>query len=473
MLHAGGTYERNLTLARIGILPFFIIASLVVALWAKNCGGTTTSLLATLLFTTLPPILAHAGLATLDLACAALVAAALFAFTLWLSRPTLLRSFILGISLGLAILSRLSALSFLFVAGGLIIAIYSINSLRKSPIKNADFPKFKQWFAASVIALLISVLTIWAGYRFSFSPLEKPENRPYKTVDSLIGTEGIFHDISYFIIENTPIPAPEFRKGINESLGRNKQGHLAYLLGEIKKEGWWYFFPIVLLVKTPLPFILLSVLGFFSIFRNIFRKQEWFQVSVPAIASMGILVIGMLSRVDNGIRQILSIYPLLAIVAGYGAFKLLSFNQRFKFVGLGLVTVLLSWQLISSFAAHPDYLAYFNELARNHPEKIVVDSDLDWGQDLKRLALTIKNRGINELTIKYNGSMGIDLDQFNLPPRQELKPYQREIGWIAISIFSLTLGTGEAPYDQFSWLREYQPVEQVGKSIWLYYIPKN
>lgn len=475
ILQSGGTYERNLTLARIGILPFFIVGSLVVALWAKKCGGIATSLLATLLFTTLPPILAHSGLATLDMACAALVAAALFSLTLWLNKPTLLHSFLLGITVGLAILSKLSSLGFLLVAGGLTVAIYSFDLVRrKKLLESANFPKLRRRFVTSVMALLLCTLTIWAGYRFSTSPLVRSENRPYETVDHIVGTEGVFHGITYFILEHTNIPAPEFIKGINDFRKRNKLGHLAYLMGDIRRNGWWYFFPIVLLVKTPLAFILLSVIGFFLVFRNIFRKDlGWLQLSVPAIASMGILGISMLGSVDNGLRQILSVYPLFAIVAGYGAFKLLSFNKRFKFVGLGIVTALLSWQLISSFAAHPDYLPYFNELARNHPEEIVVDSDLDWGQDLKRLTLTLKNRGIKELKIRYNGSRGMDLDQFNLPPRQPLKSYKKETGWIAISIFRLKLGTGVPPYDQFDWLKEYQPVEQVGKSIWLYYIPKN
>jgi hypothetical protein len=473
ILHTGGTYERNLTLARIGILPFFIIASLVVALWAKHCAGIATSLLATLLFTTLPPILAHSGLATLDMACAALFVAGLFAFTLWLNSPTLLHSLSLAITIGLAILSKLSALVFLLPVGSLIIVIYRINSLRKNSLANVGFPKFQSWFTRSMIVLLFCFLTIWAGYRFSLIPLFKAEDRPYKNVDKIVGSEGVLHDISYVILETPIIPAPEFGKGINYIFRRNKAGHLNYLLGDIREKGVWYFFPVVLLIKTPLSFILLSAIGFFLSLKNIFRTEEGFKLSIPAITSFAILAISILASVSNGLRQILSIYPLLAIVAGYGAFKLLSLHKRFKFVGLALVTLLLSWQLIASFSAHPDYLAYFNELAGHHPEEIVLDSDLDWGQDLKRLALTLKKRGINELKIKYNGSMGINLDQFNLPPRQELKPYQRETGWIAISIDNLQLGTRQTPYNQFSWLKEYQPVEKVGKSIWLYYIPKN
>lgn len=156
-------------------------------------------------------------------------------------------------------------------------------------------------------------------------------------------------------------------------------------------------------------------------------------------------------------------------MAGYGGIRVWQFRQA-RGIGPILLALLLVWQISSSFTAHPDYLAYFNVLAGNRPEKNFNDSDIDWGQDLKRLATTLKNRRIKELAICYNGSA--DLDKLGLPPRQELIPYQKTTGWIAVSLLCLHTGTRKPPYDQYSWLEAYQPVEQVGKSIKLYYIPK-
>lgn len=488
ILQSGGLYERNLMLARLGILPFFVICSLLVAVWANYCAGQATSLLATLLFTTLPPILAHSGLATLDMACAALVTAALMALTVWLKKPTFLHSFLLGIVLGLAILTKLSAIGYLLVSGALTVAISCLNSLGKQSTGHPDSAvmmgsdRHSDWasrrrFIAAGVALLFCATTIWAGYRFSFAPLVKAD-RPVKTEQqedqtnnrmSVAGEGSRANTIS--LLRNTSVPAPEFLRGLNDFRKRNKQGHVAYLMGEIREQGWWYFFPVVLLFKTPLAFVVLSVIGYLVILRHFRIQLSSEKVIVPAIAAIGILAVSLLGHVNNGLRQILSIYPLLAIVAGYGTFKLMSLNSKYKFAGLALATLLLSWQLMSSFASHPDYLAYFNELAGNQPERIVGESDLDWGQDLKRLALILKQRDIKEFKIKYNGSIGLDLDKFNLPPRQELKPYQSETGWIAISIRYLQVGASQAPYDQYSWLTKYQPVEKVGRSIWLYSIP--
>ncbi|HJZ04914.1 MAG TPA: phospholipid carrier-dependent glycosyltransferase, partial [Patescibacteria group bacterium] len=71
LLQYNNAYERNLTLARLGVLPFFVIATLVVWIWARLYFGGLTALLSVILFTTLPPVLAHSGLATTDMACAA------------------------------------------------------------------------------------------------------------------------------------------------------------------------------------------------------------------------------------------------------------------------------------------------------------------------------------------------------------------------------------------------------------------
>ena len=471
LLHTGGAYEQNLAAARLGILFFFIQGSLAVAFWAKYAAGWLAALLATLLFTTLPPTLGHAGVATLDMACAASVATAVFAFVLWLRGTTPLRSAFLGVSAGLAVLSKFSAVGFLMAAGGCTLALWLLDARRSRGSEAAGASPSRRRVVGSALVLLLFGLTIWAGYRFSTAPLRGPDDRPHGLIDRFVGTEGRLHDVSYAIVENTPVPAPEFVEGLRSVYGRDRRGHLAYLLGDISRSGWWYYYPVILLVKTPLPFILLFAIGLLFLAREVVRTRLWFPSAVPPIAAMGVLLIGMVGSVDNGLRQLLSIYPFLAIVAGYGAARLVSWGRVARWAGLGLATGLCGWQLVSSFVAHPDYLAYFNALAGSQPAEVVVDSDLDWGQDLKRLALAVERRGIQELSIDYFGSVDIDLRQFGFPEFRPLKPYQKQTGWIAVSAHSLKLGTARVPYDQFAWLAEYEPIEQVGRSIWLFYIP--
>jgi len=471
LLHAAGAYERNLASARLGMLPFFIVASIVVALWARRMGGWPAALAAVFLVTTLPAILGHSGTAGLDMACAAFVAAALFAFVSWLARPDGARSILLGCCTGLAVVSKFSAAAFLVVSGSAILALWRAGAPRKLATDMAPTPDRRRLKQAAALVLLVCGLTIWSGYRFSVAPLASPEDRPHGLVDRIAGANGAAHEVAYRLVETVPVPAPEFWAGLSGFFHREHRGHLAYLLGQVGRQGWWYYFPVLLAVKTPLPFLLLAAFGLAFIAREVARTRAAFPLAVAPIAALGVLSVGMLGSVNNGLRQILSIYPLLAIMAGYGVPRLASWRWQAHRVGLWLAVALCGWQLISSAAAHPDYLAYFNALAGEHPENIVVDGDLDWGQDLKRLAQVLETRGITELSIDYNGSLGIDLARFPLPRVRQLEPYRKVTGWVAASALSLKLGTGRAPYDQFTWLTAYQPVERVGRSIWLYYIP--
>jgi len=124
---------------------------------------------------------------------------------------------------------------------------------------------------------------------------------------------------------------------------------------------------------------------------------------------------------------------------------------------------------VESARAHPEYLSYFNQLAGAHPERVLLDSDLDWGQDLDRLADTLRARGIRRVAVSIYTKA--DLEQHGLPEFTELAPNTPVTGWVAISAFRLYLGyLGDSPFDDFAWLRRYTPVAEVGKSIYLYHI---
>jgi hypothetical protein len=158
---------------------------------------------------------------------------------------------------------------------------------------------------------------------------------------------------------------------------------------------------------------------------------------------------------------------MMALVAGVGASTLWHWRPGLP-AGPVLAVLLAGWQVASSFRSHPDYLAYFNELAPR-PERILVDSDLDWGQDLKRLADTLRARDIREVSIAYNGSA--DLSRHGLPITRELVPFRPTSGWIAISLFCLKMGKiGTRTPDEFAWLERFEPVARVGSSIRLYHL---
>jgi hypothetical protein len=128
---------------------------------------------------------------------------------------------------------------------------------------------------------------------------------------------------------------------------------------------------------------------------------------------------------------------------------------------------LLAWSLLIVVRAHPDHLSYFNALAGDHPEHVLVDSNLDWGQDLYRLRDTIVARGIRDtVRVAYFGTA--DVAAAGVPNARELGLHERATGWIAASETYLA---GEWVGRAYDWLLDYPPVARVGPSMRLWYIP--
>jgi hypothetical protein len=469
ILFAHNRYVHNLSLARLGVLPFFLLATFLVWSWGRTRYGDGPALVATLLFTTSPVVLAHGGLATTDMALTATFTAALMACISWLERPSYLRSALLGGAVGLATLSKFSALLFLPACAIALLAWRWLleRGKRKSTVATDSFRPGR----GVAVAALAIFLIIWAGYRFSISSVTDAGARPHPTIDHLFGTSGTLHNWAYSAAESQLIPAPALFRGLAALRGKEANGHKGYLLGQIRLTGWWYFFPVALVVKTTLPFLFLIVAGIFYLGKSAWLERNWI-AGAPVIAALALLLVSMPSHINIGLRHILPIYPLLALIGGVSACRLWN-NAKPKHIGLAIVLILLAWHVTSSIRAHPDYLAYFNEVAGQHPERILIDSDLDWGQDLLRLSPALKQRHVEEVSIAYAGSPELDLHQFGLPPFRVLAPHQPTSGWIAISLLRLKIGGLGFPDDGFWWLEAYKPVCLVGQSIRLYYVPES
>jgi 4-amino-4-deoxy-L-arabinose transferase-like glycosyltransferase len=390
------------------------------------------------------------------MAITATVLGAIIAFACWLERPTFWRSVMLGVAAALAILSKFSALPFLFASGLALLA------LRWKKVQNRlSLDTIRGWSAPTVSVIFAASLVIWAVYGFTTGSLVVMKERDIRVIDRFAGDRGVLHNIAHAVVEAPFIPAPQFFRGIGAVAYVNKEGRDAYLLGESSRTGWWYFFPVALFFKSPLPFLILATIGFVILVMQSWRDPAS-PLLVPGIVAAAILGVCVFSRVNIGLRHILPIYPFLAIVAGFGASSLWK-ARRFNLLARGAVVGLILWQCASSAYTHPDYLAYFNEMAGRHPERILIDSDLDWGQDVKRLADTLIAYGIREISVSYLG--GGALERHGPFTVRKLVPHERASGWVAVSEFQLRVRDG------FSWLQAYKPVSLVGRSISLYYIP--
>ena len=237
ILYSAGDYKSNLASARAGNLPFLALACFFVFLWARRWFSKAAALWAVLLFVSLPPVLGHAGLATLDMACAATVAITLYAFIRWLEDPAWQRLMLLGAALALAVLCKFSSIPFL---GSCFICAFVYVVLKKGAASVREV----HWRRAFVQALIVSgviFVLLWAGYRFSSPPMSAVRAaRP--NIDRAFANSPHLRSFAYKVIE-LPIPLSQIVTGVHSVGSHNAEGHDSYLFGEYRRSGWCTSFP--------------------------------------------------------------------------------------------------------------------------------------------------------------------------------------------------------------------------------------
>ena len=179
----------------------------------------------------------------------------------------------------------------------------------------------------------------------------------------------------------------------------------------------------------------------------------------------------MSSHINIGIRHILPAFPFFAIIAAAGTLWLIHESYRRKWT-LWVAAAAAGWLVIGSLAAHPAYLAYFNAFAGEEPERIVVDSDLDWGQDIKRLGKRLQE--LNAPSVAFTPSISISLAAHGFPPHQQNDADAPAPGWNAVQVTHWKLNRMGLPLNDRNdqtWPDVVKPTERVGRSILLYYVP--
>jgi hypothetical protein len=249
------------------------------------------------------------------------------------------------------------------------------------------------------------------------------------------------------------------------------KGHSAFLMGKYSTTGWWYYFVVAFLVKTPIAMMVFLVISL-VLFVGKAPKGTWIDEMFLLIPAATVFVFFSLHQKAIGLRYILPMYPFLFVFASRAA-QLFPSNKLLA----GLSVAAVGWYIGASCCIHPHYLAYFNELAGgpDNGYKYLVDSNLDWGQDLKGLKNYMQRHGIARISLSYFGSdsparYGIAYDwlpSFNLENPDPEKKDSALKGWVAISATNLE-GVYFDNKELFAWFRDRQPVAKIGYSIFIY-----
>lgn len=394
-------------LSRIPIILLTLLLGAIVFALGKTLWNWQAGLFALMLFCFDPNVLAHGGLATTDMGSVLMGVVAFWGAWHFRQKPTWRLAGITGGGVGLALLAKQTGVLWMGVIG-LILAGDILWLVKKN-----GYQKGRVLLMQTAVVFGVGLFILWVGYAFSWGPLL---NLPFS------------------------VPAPEYWQGlIDQTTSTNSR--FVFALGYRQYGGWWWYFPVAFLLKNPLPFIILFLLGLVMLFGD--KKAHFLLYLFPVVY----VATAVRSGLNIGYRHLLPIHPFLHLLIGRTisvwlekpSFRL---GRQALMVGLGL------WCVVGTLSAWPNEIGYFNELVggEKNAYRYLIDSNLDWGQV-----------SVEPLLEKYPTS------QRELPDT----PYNPPAGLYIVSASGLQGLTPNNPFG-YEWFRHILPTE-VWQGTWLLY----
>ncbi|MCI0639665.1 MAG: glycosyltransferase family 39 protein [Gemmataceae bacterium] len=489
---AGEQYIACFRWARWAGVFWSLAGACLLYRWGKKLYGEWAGFLAMALWCLDPKILAHAGLATTDIPATVMGLAACYGFWRYLCAPTWSSAFLVGILLGLAQLTKHVWLV-LYVVWPVLAVMYW---WRWGAVTTGDAPRPSLARRACVARighalciLLVSVLVINLGYGFENTGRSLGE---FQFVSKLFAGENrLGNRFQGTWLENVVLPLPaNYLAGIDVQRRDFESGWPFYLGGEWRNQGWWYFYLYALGVKLPLGTLALIAGGIalFVVRAGATRFRDELCFLLP-----GLVILTLISS-QTGLqylRYALPAFPMLFLCAS----RCGAVAQRSRIVA-AIVMFLVGWVAWSSLSVRPHYLSYFNEWAGgpDRGTEHLVDSNIDWGQDLLFLKDWLDQRqapqgeerfGLAYFNLVDPRIVGIE---YRLPPLlppdwrdgEQLDPGEigPQPGLYAVSVhfvrggsFAVPDGTGKSmtiPPESLSYFQQFQPIARAGHTLWIY-----
>ncbi len=431
---------RLMLLARLPVIVLTLLFGLVVFAFARDLAGPAGGVVALALYALSPDLVAHGSLATLDVPVAGFLVTS--AWLLWRARRRPVRYLPLaGLALGAAVATKMSALAAVPVV--LLLVVLSVRA--SGPQRTLR--RLGAGAAAALGVALIAVAVVWVSYlvvdpRLRWTP--PPGLPPLEGLRSLAGL--------------LPLPGP-YLDGLRVQFGFEDQVWTTFLFGSRHVGALWYYLPAALLVKTPLGTLALWAAGVVTMVAVPKLRPAAPYVLVPAAV---LLAAAMTGSRDLGVRYALFV-PMFLAVAAAGVVAL---RRRWAPVA---VAGLVAFTAVSSLRTFPYYLPYANEAFGGPTEthRQLHDSNVDWGQDLGRLADRLEQRYPGQrVWLVYKGSgvpsyYGIDAaDPLAVPP-------DAVHGLLVVS----DSATAKADDRLGLLLRTSTPIDEVGHSITIHRRP--
>ncbi|MFE3850968.1 phospholipid carrier-dependent glycosyltransferase [Streptomyces griseorubiginosus] len=424
---------------RLPVIVLTLLFGLVVFAFARELAGTAAGLAALALYAFSPDVIAHGSLATLDVPTAGFLLTSVW--LLWRARVRPRRYVPLaGLALGAALATKMSALPAVPVFMGL--AALSVWSACRDTVTRR---RLLRALAAAAVTAVAAIAVVWASYLVVDPRLRWTSQDPVPVVHGLRGT----------LVDLLPFPQA-YADGMRVQFHFENYPWEGFLFGRVYTGHLWYYLPAALLVKTPLGLLALWAAGAVALVAVRRLRPAAPYLLVPA----GVLLASaMTGSRDFGTRYTLFLPMFLTVAAGC----VLAVRRRWATAG---TVALVLFVAVSSLRTFPYYLPYSNEAfggpARTHLR--LHDSNVDWGQDLGRLADRLRERYPNErIWLVYKGSgvpsaYGIEASDPREVPVGDVR------GLLVVSDSSVAKAKGRLA----ELIDSSRPVDEVGHSITIY-----
>ena len=443
--------------ARIPIAMLSLALGLLIFLWSSSLYGYSGGLLSLALYSFSPNIIAHAGLATVDLGAALFICLSLFAFRLFLKIPSLKNIILAGVCFGLAQASKYTSILLVPIFIMLSIIFYGIQK------NNTARPVPGRLISGILSIFLIGAVTLFASYFFELKPLIKNAPDVSGKIEYIKGISqkmhfekmGIDKERAVWIAQNVAVPFSAYLVGLSGVVHQGSiGGYNTFLLGKVCRTGFWDYFLVAFFVKSTLPALLLflcAVILLFTYGKKV--AQEGLFLIIPIVF---FFLVTAYSKTQVGIRHLLEIYPLIFIFAG--SMSTASLKKILKYSIFGAAVI---WQFASLMTAFPYPIAYFNEIAGgpDNGYNILRDSNLDWGQGLKALKSYMAHNGIYTIKLNYFGTADPSYYNIDYEPMSEQDFKIPGRGVYAISAQNLY---------GIEWANRIKPAAKIAHSIFIY-----
>ncbi len=488
MYNADNNADQMLFWGRLPILLLSLLLGFLIFNWGRKLYDNNAGLLALFFYSLSPNILAHSRFVTTDIAAAFGFFIAIYSFCRWLKEQNNKNLVISGLCLGVALLLKFSTF--------LLLPLFVFLAIVWAAVNRYTLETFYKFRNKLLILFVIGFIVIYPVYQYHV--WNYPPEMQQRDIRAILPNDKL-PQLKNFLLWTTDKPIlrayGQYLFGLTMVLQRATGGNTTYFLGDVSNQGWKNYFPVVYAIKEPLAMHIFTLMALIYL-AHLLSKSFYGPRSIRGglkdyfseFAMLSFISLywfsSIMSNLNIGVRHVIPTFPFIYLLVSGQVTRVIanlrrptevkqSLSDRLprSFYSLAMTVVvftLLLWHLFASISIYPSYLAYFNELVggAKNGYLYVTDSNLDWGQDLKRLVKWMDDHHIDKMKLDYFGGAAAQYylgDRF-IPLHRTDGPQK---GLLAVS--ATFYQTSKINTDQsFAWLDAYEPIAKIGYSIFVY-----